>query len=600
MSQYVTAPPESDTVHSGPVYYKQKAKFSSNYILYTGFLLHESTRGPKRIELHNEGAHSSSAAIPNVVIFLDSNVSHQLGTAKKSKSVPPHKFVVTVGSAKHLFRLSSKEASVKWAEMFDRAINGPPLEGHTYEFPVTILSTKHADDLQLNGCYILKITDTHVLLYSSNGALPTKFQCPLECVTKAHCTRDPSKQPILIINTSSASPIGEGGFAFTAQAAETISNIISHRHNLVEPPLPPRNKISMSSSAARLHSESPTRQLTTSHSSDDILQSQSGKRAVQSNSEEVTRTPSMDMLDMAPLPPPRPRASLPPDESTTPLHRNVSPHHSLEHWKWTQPNTHAPSNPKLPKPRHSLDQSIPPPIPRSPRPQAARHAKSVDSSSSGPSEPSPPPSARHRSLGLNSLTLTKTDHHTGPSKHNSFDSGGSVFSLGNGSQSPAEHTRFEHSTSGTRTSSFFTPPPPPPPLSPVVPTCQNSSNLHWVSEQMASPVTEEGEHTMDPEGIGHRKGSTASRAEGDENDFDSLDNWIKNRALMPSSTSVPSQSSSSPQVSSAPRSPRPSLSTPPPVPTDAQEPSEFYDYSRRGELSLCSSQTTNGYLKLIA
>lgn len=174
------------------------------------------------------------------MISLDPPISFALGTAKKSRSVPQHKLVVTVGSTEHTFRLSSEEESAKWAEMLNRVSCGPPLEGHTCksitvhgwgalntysylccsifasfsfvfafciliiedEFPVTILGTKHAEGLQLNGCYILKVTDTHVLLYSSNGALPTKFQCPLEDVTKAHSSLDATKQPILIINTS--------------------------------------------------------------------------------------------------------------------------------------------------------------------------------------------------------------------------------------------------------------------------------------------------------------------------------------------------------------------------------------------------------------
>lgn len=146
MSQYVTAPPESDTVHSGLLYYKHKTTFSSvscaiqavdfmflfllllclkNYVLYTGFLLHESTRGAKRIELHSDSTRSPH------VICLNPSVSYALGTAKKSKSVPQHKFVVTVGSTKHMFRLSSEEESAKWAEMLNRVTSGPPLEGHT-------------------------------------------------------------------------------------------------------------------------------------------------------------------------------------------------------------------------------------------------------------------------------------------------------------------------------------------------------------------------------------------------------------------------------------------------------------------------------------
>ena len=158
-------------------------------------------------------------------------MSYNLSTAKKSKSMPPHKLVVTTGTGKHVFRLNSKDESRKWADMLDRTANGPPLEGHTCkrfyylfisarpmpigfinkslcalflsdEFPVKILSTKHAEVLQLNGCYILKVTDTHALLYSSNGALPTKFQCPIEDIAKVHCSQDTCKQSILIINTS--------------------------------------------------------------------------------------------------------------------------------------------------------------------------------------------------------------------------------------------------------------------------------------------------------------------------------------------------------------------------------------------------------------
>eukprot|EP00731_Ephydatia_muelleri_P016769 Em0009g1193a len=102
----------------------------------------------------------------------------------------------------------------------------------------------------------------------------------------------------------------------------------------------------------------------------------------------------------------------------------------------------------------------------------------------------------------------------------------------------------------------------------------------------------------------YRENCAVSFKDVEENGFEMVDNWIKDRTSLSSSsnTSLPRHSHPPPLPTTTTTTTTlnhdscvPSMSA-----NEAQEPEEFYDYSRRGELSLCTSQTTGGYLKLVA
>ena len=72
------------------------------------------------------------------------------------------------------------------------------------EFQIVVLPGGHADKLNLNGLYILKVFDSSLKLFSANGNIPTDFHCSLANAT-IFCTAAnilESEAGMLMIQTS--------------------------------------------------------------------------------------------------------------------------------------------------------------------------------------------------------------------------------------------------------------------------------------------------------------------------------------------------------------------------------------------------------------
>ena len=72
------------------------------------------------------------------------------------------------------------------------------------EFQIVVQPSGHADKLNLNGSYILKVFDTFLQLFSANGNIPTDFHCSLANAT-IFCTAAnilESEAGMLMIQTS--------------------------------------------------------------------------------------------------------------------------------------------------------------------------------------------------------------------------------------------------------------------------------------------------------------------------------------------------------------------------------------------------------------
>lgn len=68
-----------------------------------------------------------------------------------------------------------------------------------------VLPTSHSENLSLYGCYIMRVSDSALVLYSAKGDLPTQFQCDLSDVIEVHHSRVTVKgreQNILVVKTN--------------------------------------------------------------------------------------------------------------------------------------------------------------------------------------------------------------------------------------------------------------------------------------------------------------------------------------------------------------------------------------------------------------
>ena len=73
------------------------------------------------------------------------------------------------------------------------------------EFRVEVLQTSHSNKLGLHGYYVMRVSDTAIVLYSASGILPTQFHCSLNGIIQAHYSKvieSGRKQTILVIKTN--------------------------------------------------------------------------------------------------------------------------------------------------------------------------------------------------------------------------------------------------------------------------------------------------------------------------------------------------------------------------------------------------------------
>lgn len=204
------------------------------YHLYWGKLVRESVCGQKCINLYENQEQQSAA------------VSVELRDALSVKTVEGrgqrYEFQVLTTSGKHQFAAKTEEECRVWMEKLDRMLHGPPEAGVTYEFQLQILPTSHSDKLGLGGCYLMRVMDEAMMLYSASGGLPTQFQCELAHITKVRYTNITTSgglnSPLLTLQTNKCAKIGEGGFAFSARSAANIAMVINYRRRPQPPPKP--------------------------------------------------------------------------------------------------------------------------------------------------------------------------------------------------------------------------------------------------------------------------------------------------------------------------------------------------------------------------
>ena len=299
----------------------------------------------------------------------------------------------------------------------------------------------------------------------------------------------------------------------------------------------------------------------------------------------------LDMAPLPPLPPPRPPSSLQSDEKASMMVRHSLggqiPQLGSEFFKGTSPSPHSRSH----KLRYSLDHTPPPPVPRSPRPHL--HSNSLDISTVHMSESSSGAFSRHQpSTGSSSPhhrdpSLKGSDHTPTPIKKRSVGSPHHGCSSNNGSSSPLSRRLQRQCTldqvhddspvsngSGLAMAGRFFPSP--------TTNCRDSSH-HRDSRQRVSGEMGEGKAVDSRDGELQRERAVSFK-DVEENDFEMVDNWIKDRTSLSSSSTTSLPTPLSPSSTTTP--PPPHSTTNSCVPSmsadEAQEPEEFYDYSRRG------------------
>ncbi|CAI8021779.1 hypothetical protein GBAR_LOCUS12861 [Geodia barretti] len=241
-------PADCDRAWDGLIYYK-KGTFVSRYEPYWGVVRRESSRGLQRIDLFRplSAVHSTS----DLFIPLH-DVLHVLDREARAKRFAFQ--ILATGCKYHLATDTAEDREI-WVQGLKQFLFGPPRRGVVYEYQVIVIPNSHSEKLQLSGRYILRITDSHIALFTSTGTLPTRFLYSLSDVARTryntftdagqkfsvlvlYCHGDVSADytPVQKSTKSASCAFGNGGvvgdeemFVFQTQSASTICRAIEHR-----------------------------------------------------------------------------------------------------------------------------------------------------------------------------------------------------------------------------------------------------------------------------------------------------------------------------------------------------------------------------------
>jgi hypothetical protein len=168
-------------------------------------------------------------------------------------------FQVLGTGCKYHLAVESAEERERWVKGLENFLFGPPQLGIVYEHQVRVIPNCHSERLQLSGRYVVRITDSHIALFTSTGTLPTRFLYSLSDITRTrytNFTNDGQKFSVLVLycnsdetfNTQTQQQNGScvadsaqcgsrgnrmmgdrGMFVFQTQSASAMSRTIDHR-----------------------------------------------------------------------------------------------------------------------------------------------------------------------------------------------------------------------------------------------------------------------------------------------------------------------------------------------------------------------------------